>query len=67
MQAAHQLLDAPPRILEDPVAVRLLGPDAAPQINDAPERYQTPAMRGLRAHFVLRSRFAEDRLAAARM
>jgi methyltransferase (TIGR00027 family) len=65
MRAAHQLLDAPPRILEDPVAVHLLGPDAAPQINDAPERYQTPAMRGLRAHFVLRSRFAEDRLAAA--
>ena len=65
MRAAHQLLDAPPRILEDPVAVQLLGPAAASRIKDDPERYQTPAMRGLRAHVVLRSRFAEDRLAAA--
>jgi methyltransferase (TIGR00027 family) len=65
MRAAHQILDAPPRILEDPLALRLLGPAAVQRINATVERCQTPAMRALRAHVVLRSRFAEDRLAAA--
>jgi methyltransferase (TIGR00027 family) len=65
LRAAHQLLDAPPRILEDPVAVSLLGPAALRRITDDPESYQTPQRRALRAHVVLRSRFAEDRLAAA--
>ena len=32
LRAAHQLLDAAPRILEDPLAVRLLGPAAAMDI-----------------------------------
>jgi methyltransferase (TIGR00027 family) len=65
MRAAHQLFDAPPRILEDPFAVSLLGPAALQRLNDTAEHYQTPARRALRAHVVLRSRFAEDRLAAA--
>jgi methyltransferase (TIGR00027 family) len=65
MRAAHQLLDAPPRILEDPLAVTVLGPAAMQRINDTPEDFQTPERRALRAHVVLRSRFAEDRLAAA--
>jgi methyltransferase (TIGR00027 family) len=65
MRAAHQLLDAPPRIHEDPLAVRLLGLAAVQWINATVESYQTPARRALRAHVVLRSRFAEDRLAAA--
>jgi methyltransferase (TIGR00027 family) len=62
MRAAHQLLDSPPHILEDPVTLALLGPDAGRRIRDEAESYQTPARRGLRAHVVLRSRFAEDRL-----
>ena len=65
MRAAHQLLDAPPRILEDPVALKLLGPAAARRITEGVDGYQTPERRGLRAHVVLRSRYAEDRLAAA--
>jgi methyltransferase (TIGR00027 family) len=65
VRAAHQMLDAPPRILEDPFAVRLLGPAAVQRINAKSESYQTPAHRALRAHVVLRSRFAEDRLSAA--
>jgi methyltransferase (TIGR00027 family) len=65
MRAAHQLLDAPPRILEDPLAVRLLGPAAVQRINATVESYQTPVRRALRAHVVLRSRFAEDRIATA--
>jgi methyltransferase (TIGR00027 family) len=65
MRAAHQLLDGPPRILEDPIALRLLGSSAAQRIKHFSEHYQTPELRGLRSHVVLRSRFAEDRLAAA--
>jgi len=65
MRAAHQLLDGPPRILEDPLALRLLGSSATQRIKDFSEHYQTPELRGLRSHVVLRSRFAEDRLAAA--
>jgi len=65
MRAAHQLMDGEPRILEDPVAVPLLGPVALRRINDAPDRYRTPEALALRAHVVLRSRFAEDRLASA--
>jgi len=65
LRAAHQLLDAAPHILEDPVAVPLLGATAAQRIINTAESYQTSGRRALRAHLVLRSRFAEDRLAAA--
>ncbi len=65
MRAAHQLFDGEPRILEDPVAVLLVGPAGLQRINDGADRYRTPEARALRAHVVLRSRFAEDRLAAA--
>ena len=65
LRAAHQLLDARPLILDDPVAVRLLGEGAEQRIRDAIQRYQTPEALALRSHVVLRSRFAEDRLAIA--
>jgi methyltransferase (TIGR00027 family) len=65
MRAAHQLLDASPHILEDPLVVMLLGLAAVQRISDTAESYHTPERRALRAHVVLRSRFAEDRLAAA--
>jgi methyltransferase (TIGR00027 family) len=65
MRAAHQLFDAQPRILDDPLAVALLGPSALQRINDTADSYQTAERLALRAHVVLRSRFAEDRLAAA--
>lgn len=65
LRAAHQILDAPPRVLEDPIALPLLGPTAQKRIADAAASYRTPERRALRAHVVLRSRFAEDRLAAA--
>jgi len=65
MRAAHQLLDPAPRILEDPAAVAVLGPEAEQRIRESAERWQSPEGRALRAHMVLRSRFAEDRLAAA--
>src|SRR5262245_43277899 len=65
LRAAHQLLDPPPRILEDPTAVAVLGAQAEQRIRDSAEHWQSPEGRALRAHMVLRSRFAEDRLAAA--
>jgi methyltransferase (TIGR00027 family) len=65
MRAAHQLFDPQPRILEDPFAVLVLGKEAVQRIHDTAEHYQTVERRKFRAHIVLRSRFTEDRLAAA--
>lgn len=65
LRAAHQIFDAKPLILDDPVAMQLLGQGAEQRIRDAVERYQTPAAMALRSHVVLRSRYAEDRLSAA--
>jgi len=65
LRAAHMLLDSPPHILEDPLALRLLGPEAEQRIRKQEGDLQTPSRRGLRAHVVLRSRYAEDRLQAA--
>jgi methyltransferase (TIGR00027 family) len=65
LRAAHQLLDAKPKILDDPIAVRLLGEDASQKIREFAERYRNPEAEALRSHVVLRSRFAEDRLADA--
>lgn len=65
LRAAHQLLDAEPRLLEDPVAVSLLGPAAPEQIQAASARYRSAEALALRSHVILRSRFTEDRLALA--
>ena len=62
LRAAHQLLDAPPRILDDPVILRLIGESGVRDIESAAARYADPGARALRAHIVLRSRYAEDRL-----
>jgi methyltransferase (TIGR00027 family) len=65
LRAAHQLLDPPPRILEDPAAVALFGPTAADRLRAEETRLQAPGARVLRAHVLVRSRYAEDRLARA--
>ena len=65
LRAAHQLLDGDPKLLDDPVAITLLGPDALSRIRANAHAYRTPIAESLRAHVVLRSRFAEDRLAEA--
>ena len=65
LRAAHQILDAPPRILDDTVALRLLGEAAEQRIREDAKRYGAAAALALRAHVVLRSRFAEDRLEEA--
>ena len=63
MRAAHQLLDAPHLILDDPAILPLLGRQATERIGGDPAAFETAERRALRAHVVLRSRFAEDRLA----
>ncbi len=65
LRAAHQLFEAEPRIFDDPYAITLLGQAALQRIRDTADSYQTAERRALRAHVVLRSRFTEDRLAAA--
>jgi methyltransferase (TIGR00027 family) len=64
LRAAHQLLDEP-RIFDDPIAVDLVPEASRDAILRAEPKYRTPILSGRRAHVVLRSRFAEDRLAAA--
>lgn len=65
LRAAHQMLDGEPRLLDDPLAVTLLGRDAWGRIQANADAYRSPVVQSLRAHVVLRSRFAEDSLAEA--
>ena len=65
LRAAHQLLDGKPPVLDDPVALRLLGSSAARRILKHAARYSATGAKGLRSHVLLRSRYAEDRLALA--
>jgi methyltransferase (TIGR00027 family) len=67
-RAAHQLYDDPPLILDDPIAVPILGPYAA-EVERTPGRDPAnkprPFSIALRAFLVARSRYAEDLLAQA--
>ena len=65
LRAAHQLLDGEPKILADQPIVHLLGPEGLTRLRTLADELQTPSARRLRAHVLLRSRFAEDRLADA--
>jgi methyltransferase (TIGR00027 family) len=61
-RAAHQLFDRPP-VLDDPLAVRVIGPEA---LRRAKESNQNSSFaRTARAFMAVRSRFAEDALAQA--
>jgi methyltransferase (TIGR00027 family) len=63
-RAVHQLLDQPP-VLADPIAIPLLGPQFATRFAEDYERQQHPYARAFRAFMAVRSRYAEDNLAAA--
>ncbi len=65
LRAVHQLLDCEPKILEDPIAARLLGADVVQQIQSHPALAHEPWARALRSHVVLRSRYAEECMAQA--
>jgi methyltransferase (TIGR00027 family) len=65
LRAAHQVIDAEPRILNDPIAMRLLEAETQDTIRRDPSRFRTRGSKALRSHVVVRSRWAEDRLAEA--
>jgi methyltransferase (TIGR00027 family) len=60
-RAAHQVLEGG-RIFADPLALRILGEDAATVARQAEEH---PSGRGMRIFIAARTRFAEDALAVA--
>ena len=63
-RAAHQLFDDP-KVLDDPVATRIIGASALERLKGEERRHRQPFNLALRAHVVARSRYAEDRLQAA--
>lgn len=63
-RAAHQLFDTP-RVLDDPVALALIGQDAASQLKAEPAKHQGRISRAVRAFMAVRSRLAEDELVRA--
>jgi methyltransferase (TIGR00027 family) len=63
-RAAHQLVDDP-LIFQDPLALSIVGSDAAAKLKAEISAEQRRVPRALRAFLVVRSRYAEDQLAAA--
>lgn len=64
-RAAHQVHDMHPLVLDDPLAVRILGPIHAEELKRTPASDRRPFSAALRAWMVARARFAEDVLAKA--
>lgn len=62
-RAAHQLFDNP-KVLDDPIALPILGPGAEERLRGEP-RFLNRMGRAVRASMAARSRYAEDQLAAA--
>jgi methyltransferase (TIGR00027 family) len=63
-RAAHQILDEP-RVLDDPVALRIIGSARAATLRADRRTYDSKFAKRLRAFLVARSRCAEDALAEA--
>jgi methyltransferase (TIGR00027 family) len=63
-RAAHQLFDHP-KVLDDPIALPIIGAEAAAKLEAERNRHKSRVARNLRAFLVARSRFAEDELARA--
>src|SRR5271155_2688796 len=62
-RAAHQLLDHP-MVLDDPLALRIIGSEAAEELRSNPKEHHAFS-RAFRAFMAARSRYAEDELACA--
>src|SRR5271156_1847454 len=62
-RAAHQILDKP-RVLDDPLALRIIGSEAEEALRSNPKEHHAFA-RAFRAFMAARSRYAEDELANA--
>jgi methyltransferase (TIGR00027 family) len=65
VRAAHQLLDTA-LVFEDALALSILGSDEEARLRRDPMRYNAPALLGLRASLLVRSRLAEEEWARAR-
>jgi methyltransferase (TIGR00027 family) len=63
LRAAHQLVDGEPKILRDPVVLKMLDPEVLAKIRAHPDVLAAPWLMGMRSHVLLRSRYTEDRLA----
>jgi methyltransferase (TIGR00027 family) len=63
LRAVHQVLDADPKILDDPLAVGLVEGSSREEILAAPPGFLPPVW--FRSIFVLRSRYTEDSLGEA--
>lgn len=63
-RAAHQIFDRPP-VFEDPLAVPIVGLEAAARLASEEKRYGQRFGRSIRAFMAARSRYAEDQLALA--
>lgn len=62
-RAAHQLLDEP-RVLDDPLALLIIGSETAQELRSNPKEHHAFS-RAFRAFMAARSRYAEDELARA--
>jgi methyltransferase (TIGR00027 family) len=65
LRAAHQVIDEPPWILDDPISFRLLEPELQERVLGARDVPREAVRQGLRSHVVVRSRFSEDCLSEA--
>ena len=63
-RAAHQLLEQP-LVLDDPLALAILGPGEVDSLRAQLDHYRTPIATGMRSSVVVRSRLANDEWAAA--
>jgi methyltransferase (TIGR00027 family) len=62
-RAAHQIFDNP-RVFDDPIAMRIVGPGAEERLRSQP-RFLNRFGRAVRASMAARSRYAEDQLERA--
>jgi len=65
LRAVHMSVDGEPKILNDPLAAKLLGADFDDKIATDRERLASPGLIKARSLIVMRSRYAEDELTAA--
>jgi methyltransferase (TIGR00027 family) len=64
-RAAHQVLDSP-RVLDDPFAIRVVSPEIRQKLEEHPADIdRSPMSKPTRAIVVVRTRIAEDELAAS--
>ncbi|MGC1781158.1 MAG: class I SAM-dependent methyltransferase [Acidobacteriaceae bacterium] len=64
-RASHQIYDSPPLVLDDPIAVRILGETYRSALEDAAASIHDKFSLAMRAWVVARNRYAEDQLAQA--